>query len=188
MSADALVLRATELVYSRDPREHRQGAALLERLPGRSVHIAALRAGMEGDYRAARARYDAILARDPHDFVALWASQVIDYYLGEPHALRERTARVLAAWTPDEPGYHAVLAMHAFGLEETHNYGRAEDVGRRALSLDPRDPWAVHAVQHVFEMQGDLERGLEWLSEREPDWAPDLRIEEFELVVLTNAQ
>jgi tetratricopeptide (TPR) repeat protein len=115
---------------------------------------------MEGDYRGARAAYDAILAHDPRDAVALWASQVIDYYLGEPQALRERTAKVLAAWTPDEPGYHAVLAMHAFGLEECGEYEAAERAARQALRLEPTDERALHALVHVFEMQGRPRAGL----------------------------
>jgi hypothetical protein len=61
--------------------------------------------------------------------------------------------------------------MHAFGLEETANFERAEDVGRRALALNARDPWAVHAVQHVFEMQGRVHDGVEWLNATAPNWA-----------------
>ena len=92
------ILRASELIYSRDPREYKEGRAMVARLADHP-HLPALRAGLQGDYRSARAAYDTILARDPRDFTALWASQVLDYYLGEPQALRERTARVLAAWS-----------------------------------------------------------------------------------------
>ena len=53
------------------------------------------------------------------------------------------------AWHRDVPGYHYVLGMHAFGLEESGDYARAEEQGRAALELDRRDPWAVHAVAHV---------------------------------------
>ncbi len=69
------------------------------------------------------------------------------------------------------PGYGYLLGMYAFGLEETANFARAEDVGRHALSLNPRDPWAVHAVQHVFEMQGRIHDGVEWLNATSPNWS-----------------
>jgi hypothetical protein len=69
------------------------------------------------------------------------------------------------------PGYGYLLGMHAFGLEETANYSRAEDVGRHALDLNARDPWAVHAVQHVFEMQGRVHDGIDWLTATSPNWA-----------------
>ena len=39
-------------------------------------------------------------------------------------------------------------------------YRRAEDTGRHALELTPRDPWAIHAVAHVMEMQGRLADGI----------------------------
>jgi tetratricopeptide (TPR) repeat protein len=159
--APAAVLRASLLVYSRDVRQHREGAALV-RAPAfaQNAHLVPLLAGVEGDYRAARAAYDRILENEPGDFVALWSSQVLDYYLGEPQDLRERTAKVLEHWSPSAPGYHAVLAMHAFGLEECGEYEAAERVARRALELEPDDQRALHALLHVFEMQGRSRAGL----------------------------
>ena len=71
------------------------------------------------------------------------------------------------------PGYGYVLGMYAFGLEETANYAGAEATGRRALELNPRDPWAVHAVAHVMEMQGRLRDGIDWLTTRQADWSVD---------------
>ena len=162
----ALVLHASLLVYSRDPRDYREGRTAVERLPD-NAHLPALRAGLVGDYRAARAAYDRVLEREPQDFVALWCSQVLDYYLGEPEAMRDRTARVLAALSPDAPGYHAVLAMHAFGLEECGDYDTAERVARRALQLEPNDQRALHALLHVFEMQGRPRAGLRAIGKRE---------------------
>jgi len=69
------------------------------------------------------------------------------------------------------PGYGYVLGMHAFGLEETGLYDRAEDAGRKALDANRRDPWAVHAVAHVMEMQGRIRDGIDFLSTRAPDWS-----------------
>ena len=62
------------------------------------------------------------------------------------------------------PGYGYVLGMYAFGLEEMGEYARAELTGQQALALNPRDPWAIHAVAHVYEMQARLADGIEWLS------------------------
>src|SRR3546814_3749330 len=64
---------------------------------------------------------------------------------------------------PDMPGYHAVLAMHAFGLEETGLYASAEENARRAVEIEPRDGWAQHAVAHVMEMQGRQREGIAWM-------------------------
>jgi tetratricopeptide (TPR) repeat protein len=78
---------------------------------------------------------------------------------------------VLPSWSASVPGYGYVLGMHAFGLEETGLYDRAEDAGRKALDLNGRDPWAVHAVAHVLEMQGRIREGIQFLSSRAPDWS-----------------
>ena len=163
-------LAATVLLYSRDPRDFQEGRAAFARLAGLPMedraraHAAALRKASEGDYRAAREHYERILSEAPRDFLALWASQLIDYYLGEPQAMRARVERALPAWSPSDPAYHAVLAMHAFGLEECGDYPAAEDAARRALELEPRDRRALHALLHVFEMQGRPEEGLRFIA------------------------
>ncbi|MNV48752.1 hypothetical protein D3C71_1406750 [compost metagenome] len=87
--------------------------------------------------------------------------------------LRDRVAGILPAWNRQMPDYGYVLGMHAFGLEETNLYAQAEVQGRRALELNARDPWAVHAVAHVLEMQGRVEEGIAWLKGRREDWSTD---------------
>ncbi len=43
-------------------------------------------------------------------------------------------------------------------------------MGKQAVELDPEDLWAVHAVTHVFEMQGRLAEGLAWLDYPADAW------------------
>jgi hypothetical protein len=64
-----------------------------------------------------------------------------------------------------------VLSLYAFGLEESNLYPQAEEAGRRALALNPKVPWAVHAVAHVMEMQGRYEEGAAWLRQHQAEWA-----------------
>jgi hypothetical protein len=88
--------------------------------------------------------------------------------------LRDRIARVLPYWSEAVPGYGYVLGMHAFGLEETGDYARAERTGREAVERHRNDVWAIHAVTHVMEMQGRASDGIGWLKPRADDWAaPD---------------
>src|SRR4030095_6719856 len=54
-----------------------------------------------------------------------------------------------------------------------NQYGEAEATALRALSMQPKDGWAVHAAVHVMEMQGRIEEGIAFLASRENDWAPD---------------
>ena len=135
------------------------------------AHAAAAKAWLDGGFERAAQLYGAIAIEHPRDLIALQAGHLIDFYLGDSIMLRDRIAQALPYWSPELPGYGYLLGMHAFGLEETGNFGRAEDVGRHALALDARDPWAVHAVQHVFEMQGRIHDGIEWLNATSPDWA-----------------
>jgi hypothetical protein len=69
------------------------------------------------------------------------------------------------------PGYHAVLSMLAFGLEETADYAAAERLGRRAVELEPRDGWGWHAVAHVLEMQNRRAEGVAWLTSDSAAWS-----------------
>jgi tetratricopeptide (TPR) repeat protein len=60
--------------------------------------------------------------------------------------------------------------MYAFGLEETGRYKEAEQVGLRALRINKKDAWALHAVVHVMEMQGRQAEGIKFILDREQDW------------------
>ncbi len=137
------------------------------------AHAAAARAWLEGDFARSVQLYGEIAVEHPRDLLAVQTAHIGDFALGQSTLLRDRLAQVLPHWNADVPGYGYVLGMHAFGLEETGLYARAEDTGRRALELNRRDPWAVHAVAHVMEMQGRIGDGIEWLTSRAPDWSID---------------
>jgi len=135
------------------------------------AHAAAARTWIEGDFAGSIQRYGEILLDHPHDLLALQVAHVGDFFLGASSMLRDRVAQVLPMWDTSLPGYGYVLGMYAFGLEETALYSRGEDIGRRALDINRRDAWAVHAVTHVMEMQGRLRDGMDWLASRESDWS-----------------
>lgn len=128
---------------------------------------------VDGRWRDACAALDRVLANHPRDALALQVGHVMDFYRGDALNLRNRVSRVLPHWDASLPGYSYVLGMHAFGLEEMNQYSEAEATALRALSIQPRDGWAVHAAVHVMEMQGRSEEGVAFLESRERDWAPD---------------
>jgi hypothetical protein len=136
-------------------------------------HLGALDALSRGGWTEAAERLDRHNADYPLDLLGLQAGHLMDFFRANARDLRDRIARVLPHWSPNIPGYPIVLGMYAFGLEETGNYMRAEDYGRRAVDLDPRDCWAHHAVAHVMEMQGRAEDGIGWMIAREQHWADD---------------
>jgi tetratricopeptide (TPR) repeat protein len=136
-------------------------------------HISALHAWLNGDLHRAIELYDRVLVEYPRDLLALQIAHQGDFFLGQSSMLRDRVARVLPAWDETVPGHGFVLGMYAFGLEEMNEFRRAEEAGRKALDISRRDPWAVHAVAHVMEMEGRIADGIAWLRSREADWAPE---------------
>ena len=80
---------------------------------------------------------------------------------------------MMQAWDESVPGCNYLLGMHAFGLEESGDYARAEEQGRKAVALQPRDGWAVHAVAHVLEMQNRIAEGIDWINKGSDYWSAD---------------
>lgn len=136
-------------------------------------HIAAARAWLDGDFATSIRLYGEILHDYPRDTLAMQIAHIGDFLLGQSTMLRDRVARILPQWDETIPGYGYLLGMHAFGLEETNDFAAAEIAGRRAVDANPRDPWAIHAVAHVMEMQGRLADGIRWMDQRTDDWAPE---------------
>ncbi len=153
-----------------------EAAAALRALPlneREGHHLAAIEALLQGRWSEALVRLEDLLLVDPRDSLAMQVAHLFDFYHGDARNLRDRVARRLHAWSPQDSGYHAVLAMHAFGLEESGDYGRAEELGRRAVELNQRDGWAYHAVAHVLEMRNDPEGGIAWLEPSSGHWSPE---------------
>lgn len=133
-------------------------------------HASAAHAWLYGDPVLAVDRYGGILNDHPRDILALVAAHALDFRLGQRDMLRDRAGQVLPEWEASLPYYASVLVMHAFGLEETGQYRRAEEVARRALALNARHPGAIHVIAHVLEMQGRAREGLEFLEANESAW------------------
>jgi len=134
-------------------------------------HLAAVTALAHGRWYQAGLLLEDLSAREPLDLLALQAGHQIDFFTGDSRMLRDRIARALPAWQRGSEGFHAVLGMYAFGLEESGDYLAAEKHGRAAVELQPRDSWAWHAVAHVLEMTDQPAAGVEWLRPNAPIWS-----------------
>ncbi|MFO1328599.1 MAG: tetratricopeptide repeat protein [Rubrivivax sp.] len=172
-----LVLKAGFLLSLTEPALVAEAQAALEAAralgggtPRERAHLEAVGLVAEGRWHAACRVWDELLIDHPRDALALQWAQLWDFYRGDAPGLRARPARALPAWNESDPLFAHVLALHAFGLEECNLYPQAEEAGRHALSIDPRVPWAVHAVAHVMEMQGRFEEGGAWLRQHQPVW------------------
>lgn len=134
-------------------------------------HVAAAALLADGHWRAAGLALEDLSVDYPRDALALQVGHLVDFLVGDSRMLRDRIARALPAWSPSLPGYHAVLGMHAFGLEETGDYTGAELQGRKSVELEPRDGWGQHAVAHVLEMQGRRREGIAWMRANPDAWS-----------------
>ncbi|WP_454828219.1 tetratricopeptide repeat protein [Pseudoxanthomonas wuyuanensis] len=178
-----LVMKANCLLSAAEFAPAQQAQALLDKareLAARGCanarerdHIDASAACAAGQWRTACDLWERILVQHPRDLVALSAAHLFDFYRGDSRNLQRRVARVLPAWSESDPLYAHALALHAFGLEECNHYDRALETAHAALALQPREPWAVHAIAHVHEMRGEYDQGAAFLQSSSQDWAPD---------------
>lgn len=168
-----LLALSTEPAAAAEAERCAMQAAILPMAEREESHLAVLRELLQGNWVRAAVAMDSHNARWPYDLVGLQVGHLMDFFRGNARDLRDRIARALPAWSSDRPGYGILLGMYAFGLEECGDYARGEDLGRRAVDVDPRDCWAHHAVAHVMEMQGRAEDGIGWMISREPHWAEE---------------
>ena len=134
------------------------------------MHVCAMSEWVRGRPRAAAGLYEAILARQPLDLLALRCAHDIYLSLGDRVNLRGSVSRVLQSWRPDVPGYHYVLSMHAYALQEAGVLQEAEDSALRALESSPADCWAVHAAVHVMEAEGRGRESFALLRDTQEYW------------------
>ena len=178
----AHVLRAYLLVCTREPAGVRAAAAVYgnaAKLPANRrerLHLATIAATLRDDYEGAKAILSELLALHPRDALALQVAHAFDYLSGDVAGLRGRVSGVLSAWSPDLPGYHAVLAMHAFSLVECGEYERAEAIALQALTLEPLDARGYHTLAHVFEMTRRPVDGLRWMGDHTAGWDGDTAV------------
>ncbi len=165
------LLMASGPLTERAIKAHSGAQAGLDRATVRErLHVQALGHWIRGDAPAAVRAWEEVLTENPLDVLALRLAHHGYFYLGAAGDMRNSVERVMGSWDEGAPGYGFVLGMRAFALEESGDYGPAEEAGRQAIGANRDDPWAVHAVAHVMEMQGRYGEGVEWITGLEPHW------------------
>jgi tetratricopeptide (TPR) repeat protein len=130
--------------------------------PRERRHLEALGLFVGGRSNDAIALIKEILAEYPRDMVLMQRLYYIYFWQGRSAEMLEVTRAVLPALAGD--GY--TLGYHAFALEENRRFDEALPLAERAVALNPRDAWAVHAIAHVHYERGDNRRGIESLPPR----------------------
>lgn len=102
---------------------------------------------------------EAITTEWPSDLLTAKIAEFLYYVLGQQYMgprFRAHMRRLEGAHAED-PDF---LAMTAFANELCSDYAAAEPVAERALAIEPRNPWAQHALSHVLIRQGRVAEGL----------------------------
>jgi tetratricopeptide (TPR) repeat protein len=141
-----------------------EGRAAMERASGRPPglsarerrHVEALGQWVAGRGNEAIPVMREHLGEYPRDMVVLQRLYFILFWQGRSVDILETTRAVLHA--ADGDSY--LLGMHAFGLSENRRFDEALALARRAMAMNPKDAWAVHAMAHVHYERGDNARGV----------------------------
>ena len=133
------------------------------------AHATALEMLVAGEFTGAARRWDEI-ALSEQDFAAVRFAHDVYLHIGDDGGRLTSSSHAVEAWRGD-PGWGFVAGLHAFALEEVGRYDEAEELGRVALSLDPDDLWARHALAHVYESTDDTPAALELLEGSVERWS-----------------
>ncbi|CAN1538430.1 Tetratricopeptide repeat protein 38 [Rhabdaerophilaceae bacterium] len=121
-----------------------------------------------GRWREAIDALERAIARDPADSLAVKMSHALLFMLGDAKGMLASINTSLARLPSRHPHRGFLLGCKAFALEENGFYAEAERLGVEAVTLRPDDAWGLHAVSHVHEMTGRIEKGISWIMDHEP--------------------
>lgn len=126
----------------------------------------AVQAWCDDDVGAAIDLLDEQLRAHPRDLASLKLAQYFCFNLGDaPAMLRLALGSQRAA--ADVPYLHG---MTAFGYEQCHKLREAESAARRAVAMQPDEPWAHHALAHVMLTEGRIAEGRAFLHGASRSW------------------
>ena len=155
------IYRAYLALYGTTPEGVATAAEIVKKLDAAVLgereahHLRAARSWADGDWEATARSLERALLRHPRDLLALKVAQDLYFFLGNRLELRDVAARVLPAWPRSRPGL-GLRAGHVRvrpGGERAPTGGRVPRPGPR-WTITPRTCGAVHALAHVFEMEG----------------------------------
>lgn len=133
------------------------------------IYVDALRAWLAGYPSRAASALEDLLHRWPEDALAMKLVQSIRFLLGQPGHMRASLEAIAPAYA-DHAAAGYWHGCHAFTLEETGEYARAEAAAHRGLEQTSDDAWGLHALAHVYDMTARAEIGVGWLQTQTAAW------------------
>jgi tetratricopeptide (TPR) repeat protein len=141
VDARAAVNTARRLVDRQSDRERSHVEAIAQLLRGTPPDAE----------RAVRQHLD----RYPRDLTIAQRLYFLCFWQGRFAEMLELTTDLLG-----RGGDGFLLGLHAFALEEADRFDAALAVAERALVVNPRDAWAVHAYAHTLYEMAAFDRGV----------------------------
>ncbi|SLN37560.1 tetratricopeptide repeat protein [Roseisalinus antarcticus] len=126
-----------------------------------------LAAWVAGDIPEVIRRCEEIARAHPTDLAIIKFGQYHLFNIGDAAAMLRLALHAL----PEGETTPYVHSMVAFGYEQCHLLDEAEAAARRAMEIEPTDPWAHHALAHVMLTQGRVDEGIAFLESVAPSWA-----------------
>ncbi len=125
-----------------------------------------LAAWLAGDIPLTIRLCEDIARKNPTDLAIIKLGQYHLFNLGDAPGMLRMALHALPAGA-NSPYVHGMIA---FGHEQCHLLAEAESAARRALQIEPSDPWAHHALAHVMLTQGRVDEGIAFLESVAPLW------------------
>ncbi len=110
---------------------------------------------------------DQIARARPTDHAIIKLAQYHLFNLGDMTGM----LRMALCALPEGANAPYVHGMVAFGYEQCHLMAEAETAARRAIEIEPTDPWAHHALAHVMLTQSRADEGIAFLESVTDTWA-----------------
>jgi tetratricopeptide (TPR) repeat protein len=131
------------------------------------LNSALLGAWVDDDLERAIRLCDQVSDEFPRDLAVVKTHQYFEFNRGNAPAML-RVALKVAAANADVP---YIYGMKAFGYEQCHLLDEAETEARSALAMRRKEPWAQHALAHVFLTRGRIDEGAYFLEDAADTWS-----------------
>ena len=136
-------------------------------LPREQLWLAAINAWAEGDRAAALSLHQDIARSWPRDLMSLKLGLIHAHGIGDHAAM----LALCEATAPANDGRPWFFGLWAFAYEENHRLDEAEACAHRALAITDDDPWAHHALLHVWDARADAVSARDWLTTHRKTWS-----------------
>ena len=107
-----------------------------------------------------------IVKKWPEDLFSTKLAQLLFFSVGDNKNMKE-IAEFSINYHLNNPYAWGLLA---FALEESNNLSEAKNAGLKAIKLCEDEPWAHHAVAHVYETLEQPESGIKWMNNFTSKW------------------